>query len=123
MSKQKVFSPSEDRFNDLSIETLSDTEAASLVALALAVLARRHQPGQALCSPDQCRAFLRLNLCDHRAEVFGVIFLDNRHRILANEVLFHGTLDGASVYPRIVVQRALEINAAAVLLYHNHPLC
>jgi DNA repair protein RadC len=47
--------------------------------------------------------------------------LDNRHRIIADEELFQGTIDGASVHPRIVVQRALEVNAAAVILYHNHP--
>jgi DNA repair protein RadC len=53
--------------------------------------------------------------------VFGVIFLDNRHRIIAIEDMFFGTIDGASVHPRVVVERALELHAAAVVLYHNHP--
>ena len=52
---------------------------------------------------------------------FGVLFLDNRHRVLAFEELFRGTIDGASVHPREVVRRALQLNAAAVILSHNHP--
>jgi DNA repair protein RadC len=53
--------------------------------------------------------------------VFGCVFLDNRHRVRGVEELFHGTIDGASVHPRVVVQRALEVNAAALILFHNHP--
>ena len=54
-------------------------------------------------------------------EVFGVIFLDAKHRVLAFEVLFHGSIDGASVYPRQVVKRSLAHNAAAAIFVHNHP--
>ncbi|MBS4688476.1 DNA repair protein RadC [Aeromonas sobria] len=54
-------------------------------------------------------------------EVFAMLFLDNQHRILAYEELFRGTLSSASVYPREVVKRALAINAAALMLVHNHP--
>ena len=49
------------------------------------------------------------------------MFLDNRHRIIEVSELFHGTIDGASVHPRVVVQQALELNSAALILYHNHP--
>ena len=55
------------------------------------------------------------------AEVFAVLFLDTRHRVIAFEVLFRGTVDGASVHPREVVRRALVHNAAAVIFAHNHP--
>ena len=55
------------------------------------------------------------------AEAFGCLFLDNRHRLIAFEILFHGTVDGASVHPREVVKRALEHNSAAVIFAHNHP--
>ncbi|WP_419606150.1 JAB domain-containing protein, partial [Thiolapillus sp.] len=55
------------------------------------------------------------------AEVFACLFLDNRHRIIAFEELFQGTIDGASVYPREVVRRCLHHNAAAVIFSHNHP--
>jgi DNA repair protein RadC len=75
----------------------------------------------ALGSPEDTRAYLRLTLGDRRNEVFGCLFLDNRHRVRAVEELFQGTIDGAAVYPRVVVQRALEMNAAAVVFFHCHP--
>ena len=49
------------------------------------------------------------------------MFLDNRHRVIQVVEMFQGTIDGASVHPRVVVQRALELNAAAVVFFHNHP--
>lgn len=66
-------------------------------------------------------AFLRLQLADQQREVFGVIFLDSAHAVIAFEVLFEGTLAQTAVYPREVVKRALERNAAALILAHNHP--
>ena len=54
-------------------------------------------------------------------EVFAVLFLDAQHRLIQFEELFRGTIDCASVYPREVVKRALALNAAAVILAHNHP--
>ena len=77
--------------------------------------------GPALESPEATRRFLLAELRDLRHEVFGCLFLDNRHRVLAFEVLFRGTIDGASVHPREVVIEALRQNAAAVILAHNHP--
>ena len=111
----------EDRFADLKPSELNSEEKKSLVRLALTILKQRHRAGRTLSSPDDTRAYLRLKLAEQRAEVFGCVFLDNRHRIRAIEELFQGTIDGASVYPRVVVQRALEINAAAVTFYHSHP--
>ena len=124
MHRQSVlpFGPhGEDRFAGLRPEELGEGEVQSLVSLALAVLAQRHRPGQSLTRPDETRAYLRLLLGERKFEVFCCLFLDNRHRILGVEELFHGTVDGAAVYPRVVVQRALEINAAAIILAHNHP--
>ncbi len=109
------------RFAQIRPSELSETEQASLVQLALAVLQVRHRPGEPLQDPNATRNYLRLLLSDRRNEVFGTVFLDNRHRVLVSEELFQGTLDGASVHPRIVVQRALEHNAGAVIFYHNHP--
>lgn len=54
-------------------------------------------------------------------EVFGIILLDNRHRVTHVAELFRGTVDGASVHPRELVRLVLEHNAAAVILFHNHP--
>jgi DNA repair protein RadC len=65
--------------------------------------------------------YLALSLQHQPREVFAVIFLDARNRLLAAEDLFQGTLSQTAVYPREVARRALECNAAAVILAHNHP--
>lgn len=71
--------------------------------------------------PRTTREFLVAKLAHLPHEVFAVIFLDNRHAVLGFEILFTGTLDGASVHPREVVRRVLHHNVAAVVLCHNHP--
>ncbi len=111
----------EDRFTGLKPSELNDEEKQSVMILAMKVLAVKHRAGRALCSPEETRNFLRLRLADYRNEVFGSLFLDNRHRIIAVRELFQGTIDGASIYPRVVVQQALEANAAAMVFFHNHP--
>jgi DNA repair protein RadC len=68
-----------------------------------------------------CGTFFRLRLGREEREHFEAAFLNTRHELIGVERLFSGTVDGAQVYPRIVVQRALALNAAAVLLAHNHP--
>jgi DNA repair protein RadC len=93
---------------------------------AVLEMGRRHlgetlTRGNALSCPEDTRSYLRARLRDYPFEVFGCLFLDNRHRIISFEELFRGTIDGASVHPREVVRRALERNAAAVILAHNHP--
>lgn len=77
--------------------------------------------GDALSSPSDTRAFLTSQLRGYEHEVFACLFLDNRHRVICFEELFQGTIDGASVYPREVVKRSLDQNAAAVIFAHNHP--
>lgn len=84
-------------------------------------LGERLLRGGPLTSPKETADFLTSRLRDYAFEVFAVIFLDNRHRVLAFEELFRGTIDGASVHPREVLRRALHHNAAAVVLSHNHP--
>ena len=111
----------EDRFSGLSPTELNEMEQQSLVALALSLLANRHRAGVLLSSPDETRSYLRLRLAERKNEVFGCVFLDNRHRVIEVTELFQGTIDGASVHPRVVVQHALACNAAATLLFHNHP--
>ncbi|WP_425497849.1 JAB domain-containing protein [Lysobacter arvi] len=77
--------------------------------------------GPSLPDYSACGAFFRLRLASEEREHFEVAFLDTRHRLIAVERLFSGTVDQAHVHPRIIVQRALALNAAAVLLAHNHP--
>ncbi len=72
-------------------------------------------------SPKQIKAYLKLRLKEIEHEVFAVLFMDNRHRVICFEKMFRGTIDGASVYPREVVKEALKYNAAAVIFAHNHP--
>ena len=72
-------------------------------------------------SPEVVRNFLTLKLAEREHEIFAVLFLNNRHQIIAYEEMFRGTLDGASVHPREVLKTALLHNAAAVILVHNHP--
>jgi DNA repair protein RadC len=95
--------------------------AEDIVTMARQLLNRRFAKGHAITSPEAFRDFLHLKLADREQEVFCCLFLDNRHRILAFEELFQGTIDAAAVYPREVAKRALSLNAKALILVHNHP--
>jgi DNA repair protein RadC len=77
--------------------------------------------GATLNSTRDTRDYLQACLRDRDHEVFCCLFLDNRHRVLAFEELFRGTLNGTAVYPREILKRALAHNAAALILVHNHP--
>jgi len=72
-------------------------------------------------SPGATEQYLKSALGDNPNEVFACLFLDTRHRVIAYEELFHGTIDGATVYPRVVAEKALKHNAAALIVAHNHP--
>lgn len=74
-----------------------------------------------LRDPASSARYLKSRLSGYPYEVFACLFLDNRHRVIAFEELFRGSIDGASVHPREVVRRCLAHNAAAVILAHNHP--
>lgn len=89
-------------------------------------LARRHlaeglERGTAFTAPGDVARYLQIHLQGRQREIFVALFLDTRHRLIATEDLFQGTIDGASVHPREVVRRALHHNAAAVIVAHNHP--
>jgi DNA repair protein RadC len=89
-------------------------------------LARRYYSeslpcGEVIRSPADTEAFLKARMRHLDHELFCCLFLDNRHRVLSFDELFRGTIDGTSVYPREVVKEALAVNAAAVILAHNHP--
>jgi DNA repair protein RadC len=77
--------------------------------------------GEVIRSPADTETFLLARLRDRPHEVFCCLYLDNRHRVIRFEELFRGTIDGTSVYPREVVKQALTVNAAAIILAHNHP--
>ena len=93
----------------------------AIVEQAAEILFEDLRSREALTKPTDAGQFLQLKLANERHEHFTALFLDNRHRVLACETLFTGTIDGAAVYPRVVAVRALEHNAAAVIFGHNHP--
>lgn len=74
-----------------------------------------------LGDPSASARYLKSRLCGYPYEVFACLFLDNRHRVIAFEELFRGSIGGASVHPREVVRRCLVHNAAGLILAHNHP--
>jgi DNA repair protein RadC len=100
--------------------------ARSAILMASLELSRRQlreslRGSSALSAPEFTRRFLLAQLRDRPYEVFCCLFLDNRHRLLAFEEVFRGTIDGANVYPREVVRQTLLHNAASVIIAHNHP--
>lgn len=89
-------------------------------------LGRRHLAStlserDVLQSPDATRHFLSARLRGLRREVFAALFLDNQHRLIRYEELFQGCISQCSVHPRQVVERVMNLNAAAVIFAHNHP--
>lgn len=77
--------------------------------------------GEALTDPERAGEYFARRLRGLPHEVFACLFLDTRHRAIAFEELFRGTLDGAEVHPREVAKRCLAHNAAALIIGHNHP--
>lgn len=92
-----------------------------IVNQAMDILYRRMERGEALTDPAIAGNYCKGKLWGLEREVFGVLFLDTRHRVIGFEPLFYGTIDGAEVYPREVLRAALLRNAAAVIVCHNHP--
>jgi DNA repair protein RadC len=100
---------------------LRPATATEIICAARRAMTRRVRRGVALDSPRAVREFLALKLGTLEHEVFAVLLLDNRHRLIDYVELFRGTIDGASVHPREVVKLALARNAAALVLAHPHP--
>ena len=99
----------------------SPVTEADILQMAQQLAMSRLFKGRALTEPTQVFSHLQTLLQYHEYEVFALLLLDTKHRVIGFRELFRGTLDGASVYPREVVKIALEHNAAAVILVHNHP--
>ena len=95
--------------------------ADDIVLMAKQILNQRFAKGKPITEVAESVSFLALKLAHYEFEVFSVLFLDNRHKVISYEELFRGSIDGASIYPREVVKRALSLNAAAVIFAHNHP--
>jgi DNA repair protein RadC len=108
---------------DVVVDPTSTSSDDTIIRQALAILESRYTtPDWHVEQADDARDYLRLKLAEEpERECFVALFLDTRHRVIANEILFKGTLDSAAVHPRVVVQKSLAYNAAAVIFAHNHP--
>lgn len=117
---------SQDTYGPLTLyvregETYWTATSDELMRSVQRILSYRVRRGSSMNSPDAVRTYLQVALGPLEHEVFCVLALDCRHRFIAMLELFRGTIDGASVHPREVVKEALRLNAAAVVLAHNHP--
>lgn len=92
-----------------------------IIRMAETILKARMERVGHIREPKSAMAYIKTHLGSRPHEVFAVMFLDTRHNIIAVEDLFFGTIDGAEVHPRVVAKRALELNAAAIICFHNHP--
>ncbi len=108
------------RTNDLWIHYNADREDQILEA-AEAILRKRLDRQGKIGEPNEATAYLRAHCAHLEHEIFGVIFLDTRHHIIAIEDMFRGTVDEADVHPREIVKAALKHNASSTILFHNHP--
>ncbi|MDH5216155.1 MAG: DNA repair protein RadC [Gammaproteobacteria bacterium] len=104
--------------NYITARPVSDDD---IINLYKGIISRRFQRGKAISSPRDIKELFVSMISDYDHEVFLIAFLDTRHRIIAIEEMFRGTIDGCEIHPRIVVKRALELNAAATILAHCHP--
>ncbi|WP_133011383.1 JAB domain-containing protein [Marinomonas flavescens] len=105
----------DDRF--LLSEPVSENDMYNLM---LDILEKEYFRPDQLTSPEKTKHFLQIKLGKLEHEVFGIIFMDSQHKVIAYEELFRGTIDGAAVYPREVLKRCLHHNAAAVI-FAPHP--
>ncbi|WP_435248217.1 RadC family protein [Vibrio sp. nBUS_14] len=92
-----------------------------LLEHAAEALAQKYKREGTFTNPANVKEYLQLKLGSYDREVFALMLLDNQHQLIRFEELFFGTIDAASVYSREVVKAALNANAAAVILAHNHP--
>ena len=122
-SVSSVFNEEADMSSPHSQSPYSPNPAETkLVARALRCLEKRlRYHSEILNNSQDVRAYLRLHLAEERNEVFAVLFLDSQHRLLAFEKLFVGTINQSMIYPRVIVQKVLEHNAAKIIFAHNHP--
>lgn len=104
--------------DNILLECFSEED---ILAAAAKVMEGRVRYGTVFDSPQAVKDYLRMSIGAEAREHFKVVFLDSQHRMIESVVMFSGTLSQTSVYPREVVKKALELNAGAVILSHNHP--
>src|ERR1700733_683165 len=121
-SLRKLIAADRQRFcaeRGLGLARFAELQAAAEIARRQ--LSETLHAGPSLATPRATRDFLSSQLRDLEHEMFCCLYLDKRHRLIQFQELFRGTIDGASVHPREIVKLALQRNAAAVIIAHNHP--
>ena len=122
MSKNIMFDKSMKKVQvHLAEEICANYSTKTIVLAAKLILESKLKTKGALTSPRLVEDYLKMVLFDRDDEYFVCIYLDNKNQVIVHEVLFIGTVDQVSVYPRTVVKRCLHHNASAVVLAHNHP--
>lgn len=108
--------------DELDAQEIAIDQEDLIIQDAISILeTRMFKRGPALECPAAVQSYLRLKLSGEHREVVACVFLDSSHCVIAYEPLFYGTIDSTSVHPRVVLQRALEHNSAALIMAHNHP--
>ncbi|WP_154223906.1 JAB domain-containing protein [Marinicella rhabdoformis] len=98
-----------------------NNDAVVEAALKIIESSIREKDNVYFTSPDVVKKFLILNFRNNPNEIFCVLFLDNKHRVIAFDKMFQGTVNQSHIHPRVIIQKAIEYNAAAIILSHNHP--
>ncbi len=111
----------QNRFGNLSPATLLKIEQNTVIDLALEVLAERCLKGEAIKSAKAAAQYVQLQLAEEKEEIFSLMYLNTKNQIIKFEHLFRGSVKEAAVYPRVIARRVLELNATAVIAFHNHP--
>lgn len=104
-----------------AVKSPQDDEQLIMAALCCLESKMKYQSNISFVGSEQVKAYYQLQIACEKSEVFSVLFMNNKHQLIAFEKMFHGTVNEAVVYPRCVVQKALELNASAVIVGHNHP--
>ena len=118
---RRALSRSDDALERAGIGAADRYRLRAAVELGLRFAQGAIDKGELLQNPGDAQAALEVRLRGRPYEVFACLFTNTRHRVVAYEEMFRGTVDGASVHPREVARRALELNASAVVAAHNHP--
>ena len=120
MAKTQIRSEDKAEYTAYTASKSADDDA--IIAQALEILQSRMRKYEySFTEPKAVKQYLTLRFAETEHEVFTVLFLTNKHKLIEAREMFRGTIDGASVHVREVVKEALELNAAAVILAHNHP--
>lgn len=108
---------------DSAFDTTNQIYSNMLIKQALNCLEERlrYSSSLILTKSDDVISYLKLQLAEEKNEVFGVLFFSSQQRLISFDKLFFGTVNMAHVFPRVIIQKALEYNASAVILAHNHP--